>query len=54
MVRWKFLYLSEEKMNIGDKTLASVVTNEAIDDLELKEGDNVYAIFKASNVILGA
>lgn len=45
---------SEAKMNIGDKTLASVVTNEAIDDLELKEGDNVYAIFKASNVILGA
>ena len=41
-------------MNIADKTLASVVTNEAIDDLGLKEGDSVYAIFKASNVILGA
>jgi len=45
---------SEVKMNIADKTLASVVTNEAIDDLGLKEGDSVYAIFKASNVILGA
>lgn len=45
---------SEVKMQVGDKSLASVVTNEAIAELEIKEGDSVYAIFKASNVILGA
>lgn len=44
---------TEVKMSVADKTLASVVTNEAIDELKLKEGDTAYAIFKASNVILG-
>jgi molybdate transport system regulatory protein len=45
---------SEVKMGVADKTLAAVVTNEAIEDLKIKEGDTIYAIFKASNVILGA
>lgn len=44
----------EVKMEISGKTLAAVVTAEAIDELKLKEGDTAYAIFKASNVILGA
>jgi molybdate transport system regulatory protein len=45
---------SEVKMKVADKTLAAVVTNEAIKELKIKENDTVYAIFKASNVILGA
>lgn len=45
---------TEIKMEVSGKTLASVVTAEAVDELKLKEGDTVYAIFKASNVILGA
>ncbi len=45
---------SEVKMSIADKTLAAVITNEAMGELKIKEGDKVYAIFKASNVILGA
>ncbi|MGE4399186.1 MAG: TOBE domain-containing protein [Campylobacterales bacterium] len=45
---------SEVKMGIGDKTLAAVITNEALEELKIKDGDKVYAIFKASNVILGA
>jgi molybdate transport system regulatory protein len=45
---------SEVKMKIADKTLAAVITNEAMEELKIKENDTVYAIFKASNVILGA
>jgi molybdate transport system regulatory protein len=45
---------SEVKMKVADKTLAAIVTNEAIKELKIKENDTVYAIFKASNVILGA
>lgn len=45
---------TEVKMEVSGKTLAAVVTAEAVDELKLKEGDTVYAIFKASNVILGA
>ncbi len=45
---------TEVKMEVSGKTLAAVVTGEAIDELKLKEGDTAYAIFKASNVILGA
>lgn len=45
---------TEIKMEISGKTLAAVVTAEAVDELCLKEGDTAYAIFKASNVILGA
>ena len=42
----------EVKLSLGDKTLCSIITNEAIDDLKLQEGDSVYAMFKASSVIL--
>ncbi len=45
---------SEIKMHVGEKTLASVITNEALEELQIKEGDAVFAIFKASSVILGA
>jgi len=45
---------TEIKIAVGDKTLAAVVTSEAVEELKLKDGDKVYAIFKASNVILGA
>jgi len=45
---------SEVKMSLADRTLAAVVTNDAMDELKFKDGDTVYAIFKASNVILGA
>jgi len=45
---------TEVKLSAGKKSLMAVVTNDAIADLELKVGDEAYAIFKASNVILGA
>lgn len=37
----------------GGETLCSVITNESADVLGLKAGMEVYAIFKASAVILG-
>lgn len=45
---------SEIKLSLGDNLLCAVVTNEAIEELEIKEGEMAYAIFKASSVILVA
>jgi molybdate transport system regulatory protein len=43
---------SEVKISVGSSTLCAVVTNESIDDLSIAKGDTIYAIFKASSVIL--
>jgi molybdate transport system regulatory protein len=37
----------------GGNTICAVITNESAKDMELKEGDMVCAMFKASSVILG-
>ena len=37
----------------GGQTVTAVITNESIDRLELKEGDEALAVFKSSSVILG-
>lgn len=37
----------------GGKTITSAITVEAVDDLALKQGDQVSAIIKASDVIVG-
>ena len=44
----------EVKLSIGNKQLCSVITNDSAEDLKLENGDSVYAMFKASNVILVA
>ncbi|WP_310440007.1 molybdopterin-binding protein [Sulfuricurvum sp.] len=44
---------SEIKMTIGNTTLTSIITNESCEELMMKKGDDVYAIFKASSVIIG-
>ncbi len=43
---------SEIKLSVGDAKVCAVVTNDAVEDLNLKEGDTAYAIFKASSVVL--
>lgn len=45
---------SEIKLLLGDKPLYAIVTNDAVKDLNITTDDNVYAIFKASSVILVA
>ncbi|TKI69330.1 molybdenum-pterin-binding protein [Sulfurimonas crateris] len=45
---------SEVKLSVGEKKLCAIVTNDAIKDLDIKTNDTVYAIFKASSVILVA
>ena len=45
---------SEVKLSIGDKSLCAIVTNDAIADLNIQTDDTIYAIFKASSVILVA
>ncbi len=37
----------------GGTSVTSSITNEAVDDLALKVGDDVYAVIKASDVMVG-
>ena len=37
----------------GDNRICAVITNECARDLDLAEGSQVWAMFKASSVILG-
>lgn len=37
----------------GGTTVTSSITNEAVDELGLKVGDAVYAVIKASDVMVG-
>jgi len=38
----------------GGLELVSIITKPSIDNLNLKEGNDIYAIIKATNIILGA
>lgn len=40
-------------MGSGDNIITAQITNESREKLMIKEGDEAYAIFKASNIILG-
>jgi molybdate transport system regulatory protein len=44
----------EVRLTLGNKTLCSVITNDSVEELNLQKGDTVYAMFKASSVILVA
>jgi molybdate transport system regulatory protein len=37
----------------GGETVVAVITNESVDSLELQEGQSVFAIIKASDVMIG-
>ena len=36
----------------GGETIVSVITKTSVDNLDLKEGKEVYAIIKATNVMI--
>lgn len=45
---------SHVKIDIGHGLIVTAsITNEAVDDLKLKQGDSASAIIKASEVIVG-
>lgn len=44
---------SEVVVNVGDNTLAVIITNDSTEHLQLAEGSAVTALFKASSVIVG-
>lgn len=41
-------------VDTGGQTLTSIISVEALEDLELKEGSEVTAVIKASSVLLMA
>ncbi|MFT7860092.1 MAG: TOBE domain-containing protein [Sulfurimonas sp.] len=44
----------EVKLSAGKQTLCAIITDDSCEGLDLKTGDQVYAIFKASSVMLVA
>jgi molybdate transport system regulatory protein len=38
---------------VGDNEVTAVITRESAEDLELREGDEVFAIIKATEVMIG-
>jgi len=47
--------VSEFTIDVGNgKTVTSVITRDAADDMALSQGAEIYAIFKTSHVILAA
>ena len=45
--------MAKIKINIGVDTISSVVTIESVGDLNLKVGDEVFAIVKSTEVMIG-
>lgn len=41
------------RIDIGGSTVTASITNDAVDDLALKAGDEACAIIKASDVMVG-
>jgi molybdopterin-binding protein len=41
------------RINVGGTVITASITNEAVDDLKLKQGQTAYAVIKASDVMVG-
>jgi molybdopterin-binding protein len=41
------------KLRIGEATVTASITNEAAGELGIAEGDDAYAVIKATDVIIG-
>lgn len=44
---------SHVRIDIGGAVVTASITNEAVDDLQLRAGDEAAAIIKASDVMVG-
>lgn len=40
------------KLRLGENIITSTITNDAYNELQISNGDTVYALFKSSSVIL--
>lgn len=40
------------RLDIGGATVTASITNEAVDELKLKTGQQAYAVIKASDVMI--
>ena len=40
------------RLDVGGKTVTAAITNEAVDELKLKVGQDAYAVVKASDVMI--
>src|ERR1700738_3805676 len=43
---------SHVRLDIGGRIVTASITNEAVDDLQLKKGQTAYAVIKASDVMI--
>ncbi len=41
------------KIDVGGTVVTASITNQAVDELGLKVGDEAYAVIKASDVMVG-
>jgi molybdopterin-binding protein len=41
------------RIDVGGSIVTAAITNEAVDELQLKVGDPAYAVIKASDVMVG-
>jgi molybdopterin-binding protein len=41
------------KVDVNGTIVTASITNEAVDELGLREGDQAYAVVKASDVMIG-
>jgi molybdopterin-binding protein len=41
------------KIDVSGTVVTASITNEAVDELGLREGDQAYAVIKASDVMIG-
>ncbi|NLO21900.1 MAG: TOBE domain-containing protein [Syntrophomonadaceae bacterium] len=44
--------MTEVIMDIGDQAITATVSSSAAKDMELKKGDQVFAVFNSTNVSL--
>jgi len=45
--------LAQIRLRVGDQSLTAVITRDAVDELQLKRGDEAIAIIKATEVMVG-
>jgi molybdopterin-binding protein len=46
------MVVSKVVVKVGDIEVVSVVTKDAVEDLDIKVGDDVYAMMKATEVMI--